>query len=277
MSHRPTGPACGNNPNYPMSDGDRQAVEDFRAHLAARAVLRDRIAEALYAHDHPSHLVPLNETGMGPAYRESADAVLAVLPAPTGRAAVLREVEAALRTRGKRLAGEYNDSDILHEDGPAATVATWKRAAELVGRMADEAQPTPCSQPNPCQDGELCATHEEQQAHAAGEHEYCGITCETQMPTAPMRNSIVAHGIPGTTGMLDGLLRRAAAGLLPSIEEPGPDVVAYRNPERPEALWCRKHGARWWGLTPLTSDDLPDGGLCGDCGVDVLIPQDGQS
>jgi hypothetical protein len=59
----------------------------------------------------------------------------------TARAIVLREAEAALRARGKRLAGEYNDSDILHEDGPAATVATWKRAAEVVGRMAAESVP----------------------------------------------------------------------------------------------------------------------------------------
>ncbi|WP_327592491.1 hypothetical protein [Streptomyces chartreusis] len=91
MTDRSTGPRCGNNPNYRMSDGDRQAVDDFKAYLAGRAALRDRIAEALYAHDHPSHLVPLNETGMGPAYRESADAVLPVLLPPADRAAVLRE------------------------------------------------------------------------------------------------------------------------------------------------------------------------------------------
>jgi hypothetical protein len=134
---------------------------------------------------------------------------------------------------------------------------------------------TPCSVPNPCEDGELCATHEEEQAHAEGEHAFCGITCEIVMPSAPMYNSIIAHGIPGTAGMLNELLRRAAAGLLPTAEEraPGPDVVAYRRPDQPNMLWCRKHGARWWGLTPLTSDDLPDGGLCGECGVDVLIPQ----
>jgi hypothetical protein len=136
-------------------------------------------------------------------------------------------------------------------------------------------KPTPCSIPNPCEDGELCAAHEEEQAHADGEHEFCGITCEIQMPSAPMYNSIVAHGIPGTAGMLNELLRRAAAGLLPTAEEraPGPDVVAYQRPDQPNVLWCRKHGARWWGLTPLTSDDLPDGGLCGECGVDVLIAQ----
>jgi hypothetical protein len=136
-------------------------------------------------------------------------------------------------------------------------------------------KPTPCSVPNPCEDGELCATHEEEQAHAEGEHEFCGITCEIQMPSALMYNSIVAHGIPGTGGMLNELLRRAAAGLLPTAEEraPGLDVVAYRRPDQPNVLWCRKHGARWWGLTPLTSEDLPDGGLCGECGVDLLIPQ----
>ncbi|MGW5509927.1 hypothetical protein ACWEV9_19450 [Streptomyces albogriseolus] len=36
MTHRPTGPACGNNPNHPISDGDRQAVEDFKAYLEQR-------------------------------------------------------------------------------------------------------------------------------------------------------------------------------------------------------------------------------------------------
>lgn len=58
-------------------------------------------------------------------------------------------------------------------------------------------------------------------------------------------------------------------------------VVAYRNPYRPGVLLCREHGEGWAGLTPLTSDDLPDGGVCthGDpadpndvCGRDVLIP-----
>lgn len=34
---QPTGPACGNNPNYPITDGDRQAIADFRAYLDERA------------------------------------------------------------------------------------------------------------------------------------------------------------------------------------------------------------------------------------------------
>jgi hypothetical protein len=34
------GPACGNNPNYRMSDGDRRAVDSFRAYLTARGALQ---------------------------------------------------------------------------------------------------------------------------------------------------------------------------------------------------------------------------------------------
>jgi hypothetical protein len=50
----------------------------------------------------------------------------------TARSEAFREAAEALYAQAQRLAGEYNDSDILHEDGPAATVATWKRAAEKV-------------------------------------------------------------------------------------------------------------------------------------------------
>jgi hypothetical protein len=64
------------------------------------------------------------------------DASRTVPPTAADRAAVLREAEAALRAEAKRLTGEFNDSDILHEDGPASAVATWKRAADLLRRMA---------------------------------------------------------------------------------------------------------------------------------------------
>jgi hypothetical protein len=47
-------------------------------------------------------------------------------------------------------------------------------------------------------------------------------------------------------------------------------IVAYRAPGS-GPLYCREccHGGG--NFTPLTSDDLPDGGLCDACGVDVLI------
>ncbi|MCM8548940.1 hypothetical protein [Streptomyces sp. STCH 565 A] len=44
---RQTGPACGNNPGHPMSDGDRRVVDDFQAYLAQRATIRDRVADTL--------------------------------------------------------------------------------------------------------------------------------------------------------------------------------------------------------------------------------------
>ncbi|CAM5591120.1 hypothetical protein [Streptomyces purpurascens] len=423
MTDRPTGPRCGNNPNTHLTDGDRKAVDNFKARLALRAAVKpyvdsaawvdgdplmeviaatvwDRCARddedmpqlvcddprtiaafaAAVARAHQSAelfraqaevhqyrtalqgVARASSAGQAPAtdraaLREriaetlwpltdwdgdqlnaerAADAVLAVVPAPTDRAAVLTaadrkflsfaldqaaeemslgdgftdEDSAALEKLrrmtveaqpGPDLAAADNPTalrwglnDVLWGDDDTVTVLMsgpggepyrleldQERAAvlreDLAGPEAQPTQPMPCSQPNPCEDGQLCDQHETEQAHANGEHEYCDITCETQMPTAPMRNAIVAHGIPGTTRMLDELLRRAAAGLLPTVEEPGPDVVAFHDPERPTALWCRKHGARWWGLTGLTSDDLPDGGVCGECGVDVLIPQEVQS
>ncbi|MFJ2675072.1 hypothetical protein [Streptomyces sp. NPDC087525] len=59
-------------------------------------------------------------------------------------------------------------------------------------------------------------------------------------------------------------------------------IVAYRNSDRPGVLLCREHGDGWMGLTPLTSENLPDGGLCTwgwpgpeQCGRDVLITEAG--
>ncbi|MCT9139036.1 hypothetical protein [Streptomyces violarus] len=74
---------------------------------------------------------------------------------------------------------------------------------------------------------------------------------------------------------------RAERGI-PLLDE---GVVAYRNPSRPGVLLCREHGEGWAGLVPLTSDELPDGGVCthGDpadpsdrCGRDVLIVEAGE-
>lgn len=62
-------------------------------------------------------------------------------------------------------------------------------------------------------------------------------------------------------------------------------VVAYRHclPGHPDTLLCREHGYPWFAQ-PLTSDDLPDGGICtygrgglGECGRDVLAVGSGES
>lgn len=54
-------------------------------------------------------------------------------------------------------------------------------------------------------------------------------------------------------------------------------VVAYRNADRPSVLLCLKHGHGRSGMNPMTSQDLPDGGICTwrDCGADVLAVADG--
>ncbi|MEV1097466.1 hypothetical protein AB0I87_18590 [Streptomyces sp. NPDC049952] len=64
----------------------------------------------------------------------------------------------------------------------------------------------------------------------------------------------------------------------PAVAETAP-IVAYRDPNNPRVLLCREHGEQWQGVVPVTSEDLPDGGICTfgrlsslTCGRDVLIP-----
>ncbi|MGX1483404.1 hypothetical protein RKD45_002480 [Streptomyces griseus] len=62
----------------------------------------------------------------------------------------------------------------------------------------------------------------------------------------------------------------------PAETETAP-IVAYRDPNNPRVLLCREHGEQWNGVVPVTSEDLPDGGICTfgrlssyACGRDVL-------
>ena len=67
-----------------------------------------------------------------------------------------------------------------------------------------------------------------------------------------------------------------ASPAAPAAGDGGGRIVADRNSDRPGVLLCREHGDGWMGLTPLTSEDLPDGGICThgrpheECGRDVL-------
>ncbi|MCZ0207931.1 hypothetical protein OZK63_21195 [Streptomyces sp. UMAF16] len=107
---------------------------------ADRAALRNRLVSALDA-AFRTFASPLSDAvPEGVELSDHlADAVLAVLPEPADRAVVraeaLRMAEMALREQANHLTGEFADSDILHEDGPAATVATWNRAADLVSQL----------------------------------------------------------------------------------------------------------------------------------------------
>ncbi|MFC9686837.1 hypothetical protein [Streptomyces sp. NPDC056948] len=130
MSHRPTGPACGNNPSHPLTDGDRQAVADFRAFLEDRAALRDRIAEALREADTYAQLERRDDR------ERFADAVLAVLPPPVSRADVLRE--AAEVAEGLRqfesVTGARKSAQV------SENIGILRVATELL-RLADEEHP----------------------------------------------------------------------------------------------------------------------------------------
>lgn len=62
-----------------------------------------------------------------------------------------------------------------------------------------------------------------------------------------------------------------------ALPDKEPRIVAYRS-ALPGALsvYCTRHTDELgYGVMPLTSDDLPDGGICAypECGTDVLIPQ----
>jgi hypothetical protein len=57
--------------------------------------------------------------------------------------------------------------------------------------------------------------------------------------------------------------------------ETEPPIVAYRDPKT-GTLYCARCGFHDTHCPPMTADDLPDGGICTDCGVDVLISQAGE-
>jgi hypothetical protein len=77
-------------------------------------------------------------------------------------------------------------------------------------RKFDELDPAPeMSDADAERFADECETAAE---HSLGKHDHCGPTCETAFPGDQLRNFILAKGYPGTAGMLDELLRRAAEG-----------------------------------------------------------------
>lgn len=72
-------------------------------------------------------------------------------------------------------------------------------------------------------------------------------------------------------------MARQAGGPAAAVEAP---VIAYRDSANPRVLLCRVHGENWFGVVPVTANDLPDGGICTfgrlssyECGRDVLITE----
>ncbi|MGW2223858.1 hypothetical protein [Streptomyces formicae] len=191
---------------------------------------------------------------------------LADLPAPADRAAVLREAADELHKRGK--------PTCVEEDGDCC----WFDAERELRRMADEAQQQRPARPDGVYVDPLATAVEESR----------------RVVVAALADALLAllpeHG--DQTGVLHAAADRVAAAhggrhwtadVLRGIADEtrqtevfGPDVVAYRDPHHPRALLCREHGDGKPGLIPQESDDLPDGGICTECGADVLVPQAGE-
>jgi hypothetical protein len=110
------------------------AVDEYLAEQAQpaadRAALRDRIAKAVQ----PLLMDTLPKPIAAARATEVADAVLAVLPAPTDRAAVLTAAERTMLTYALNQAQEH----IWSRDG---FTDEDQAAIDSLRRMADEAQP----------------------------------------------------------------------------------------------------------------------------------------
>ncbi|MGW2692379.1 hypothetical protein ACWC3Y_11015 [Streptomyces sp. NPDC001296] len=108
MTEQPVGPRCGNNPNARLTDGDRNAVADFKARLALQAAIKPYVDAAAWVGGDPlmeviaatvwdrcrtegTSLVvddPRNIAAVAAAVARAAAS--AVVSPPTGRAAVAR-------------------------------------------------------------------------------------------------------------------------------------------------------------------------------------------
>ncbi|NUU26026.1 MAG: hypothetical protein HOV68_31685 [Streptomycetaceae bacterium] len=120
-------------------------------------------------------------------------------------------------------------------------VTDWQRgfrACHVVATQALADQPpaaVPADDQTEETDEQRADRLETERDHAAGDHQYCGVTCEAEFPSDMLRNGILAKGYPGTAGMLDELLRRVAtAAVLPdtsraAVLREAADAVAADN------------------------------------------------
>ncbi|MEV3857768.1 hypothetical protein AB0J38_26010 [Streptomyces sp. NPDC050095] len=246
---RPTGPPCGNNPNYRMSDGDRTAVEEFRAYLTARA---DSTAHATWEHlvrwqPATAAAVALYVRALPTDWPQRvfavgrADAALALPPAAHGEQYADRapevapydeiaspetcpactEAEGICRFHEGYSAGHHERNQVERD---AVKVRPYMPLQEFLRWQADVSEALDRGQappqllaflppvPDPAETDEERADREEtEREHAADDHEHCGVTCEAEFTTEKLRNGILWRAAPGSAAMLDELLRRARA------------------------------------------------------------------
>ena len=277
MTQHPAGPPCGNNPNYRLSDGDRQAVAEFRAYLADRAALRDRPAEteeeradreeterdhARGDHTHcgitceaempTEHLrnfviakgYPGTKGALDELLRRArAAAVLAVLPEPS-RAAVLREFLPRLE---ERLLG------CCQECNACAAIAR-----DLAAEMAAAAQ----QQPGAEAPSDRAAIYREIADRLAADAE----KGDKEGLTRIYRRSAATQVRAWADELLGPVVQQPAAAddahrIVAYVLTVGTDLHCLACTPTPRGdIWA-----------PVTAEELEDGGLCARCGRDLLI------
>lgn len=92
---------------------------------------------------------------------------------------------------------------------------------DLAGHVVDYDAPegtTPeCVDDCPACEEQEQDRRETERAHTAGNHQWCGVTCETEFPSDVLRNTILCRAIPGSPSMLAELERRAAQPTVPVV------------------------------------------------------------
>jgi hypothetical protein len=251
-------------------------------HLFAQALARHDAVHARYSHGFA------NRYGVDPETDGFVDAVTAVMGAPADRAAVLDEAADRLDARAAEFTAAARKDPLAFVKGATdaryRTADAWNAAAAELRRMAAEARGAQQDQAARCG----CP-------HPADEHSIYGCAdgcgCEW-MPKKPPMDPVHILGIDAAPaapqhvgGNADDCPACQQHGIdmlsypweCPGNGEQATDedhVVAYRlgGSQNLRCVECApsKRGDIW---ESVTTEDLPDGGVCATCGVDVLIPQ----
>jgi hypothetical protein len=207
-------------------------------------------------------------------YRKLADAVLSVLPASVDRADVLRE-EAALIVRHCPDHGPQ-DQDGSWMDCHCAVADDIERRVAAETRNTTEAEdPARIDRLRPeFTEHSSVEAIDAQLRRARAQQRRWHLRTEWLISLRADRVAQKARGDWPAASEEQPATTPPAGGAPQPKEADGDSVVAYRlgGSQSLRCVECvpSKRGDIW---EPVTSDDLPDGGVCAACGVDVLIPQ----
>jgi hypothetical protein len=277
------GPVDDNGVRYRWGDDAIGAVPHAASAVvpaADRAALRDRIAEALMQwaerNNNPQYAsMRRSETVRANAYSR-ADAIMPVLPAPADRAAVLEEAaDAVAADTGFHI--RYGAA-IDYAEHYAALLRRLAVESAVVDRVAAETPPAETLRPAATEwTFEACYDADNDKWHGIG---------GTYRDRAEAKDAF-KHRAENDSGHVKHFkFRLVRATTTYAVEAERPVVVAQPGKDTEtrvvahvlathtdlHCLNCAPppHGDVW---TPVTADDLDDGGVCVRCGVDVLIPQ----